>query len=215
MDFFFSPPRTKVIGKQEFGEVYWEQGRFQFAHGLLTFGRTYSLNYILAFFLGLQELGSYRLIQLLYTPLTLIFSVYESYIPQTISKFKSNTKVDSFFAEKISWIKRYAFIIVIAYCSVATTVFLLFFSARSLENVIYLMLLLVPFYFCGPFIIIYAIYIRFLKKSKNLLKIYLKEFFISIICYLLLVQYFDMYVLALFKGVLAVGLIYYMRREVS
>ena len=213
--FFFSPPRTKVIGKQEFGEVYWEQGRFQFAQGLLTFGRTYSLNYILAFFIGLQELGNYRLIQLLYTPLTLIFSVYESYIPQTISKLKSNTKVDSFFAEKISWIKRYAFIIVIAYCSVAATVFLLFFSARSFENVIYLMLLFVPFYFCGPFIIIYAIYIRFLKKSKNLLKIYLKEFFISIICYLLLVQYFDMYVLALFKGVLAVGLIYYMRREVS
>lgn len=213
--FFFNPPRIKVIGKQEFGEVYWEQGRFQSAQGLLTFGRTYSLNYILAYFIGLQELGSYRLIQLLYTPLTLMFSIYESYIPQTISKFKSNLKVEFFFAEKISWLKRYTVLIVIAYCAVSTTMFLLFFSARTSENFVYLMLLFVPFYICSPFITIYTIYIRYIRKSKNLLKLYVKEFFISVLCYLLLVQYFDIYVLALFKGVLATGLIYYMRREVS
>ena len=136
--------------------------------------RTYSLNYILAFFLGLQELGSYRLIQLLYTPLTLIFGVYESYIHKQYQNLNQILVTHSSLKKSLDKeICIYNCDYILFCCN--NGVLIVFFGEKFRKRYIF-DVALCSILFCGPFIIIYAIYIRFLKKSKNLLKIYLKEF---------------------------------------
>lgn len=210
--FLAQPVFPKIISKNDWIEDYWKQGRYLFFQGNLNFLRTYSLNYILAYFIGMQELGYYRITQLLFTPLAVLFSTYESYVPQKIARSKDRKVVKSMIDEKINWLKSRTLVIFLIYTASTGTIIFFWLPENQLKHVMILIVLFAPFQACAPYISLYAIFIRYLKLSRVLLQIYLIEFVITTSLYAVIVPSFGLYAALIVKVLMSVTVLLSMRR---
>jgi O-antigen/teichoic acid export membrane protein len=87
-------PRTFYLFEAR--EASLRQGRYQLTVALLSWGRANLITYIIALSMGIGEVGIYRLVQLIFSPLAIAFSGLESFMPQNLSRLSGKGMVESY-----------------------------------------------------------------------------------------------------------------------
>ena len=184
-------PITLIQVKKEF----WSTGRFQLPTGIFSWTKSSFPYFIINFTLGDEKLVIFRTIQLLFAPAALIFSIFESYIPQILAATKNIDEGIKLLFKQLKQALYYVPIIILSY------IIILYFlkSAIVFEQLelinLEMIILYGAFVLVMPFNAIVQIGLRFIDKAPLIFQISFIDVFIMPMC---------VYILCISVGILGV-----------
>lgn len=187
-----------LIGPINLAQVkkeFWNTGRFQLPTGIFSWAKSSFPYFIINFVLGDEKLVIFRVIQLSFAPVALIFSIFESYLPQMLAATKNIDDGIKLLYRQLRQALYYVPIIIFCYI-------IILYSLRSMIDIQQLELISLEqiilygaFVLTVPFNAILQIGLRFIDKAGLILKVSFIDIFLMPIC---------IYILCLFLGIVGV-----------
>lgn len=189
-------PNKILITYRDFKQILircWFEGRWLFGYRLITYFRGHLLIYFLVYFSGTSALGSFRIIQSLYGPMSMLLVSLESFLPQIGSKIykyyglRALIKTQSLVTFFITLILLIFSLILYSYYSIILD-FIFSLAYLKIDNLIIAQSLVMIFV---VFNTVFAIFIRIAGNSKTLSMTSGIELVVLIVPGILLISYFS------------------------
>lgn len=173
-------------------------GRYQLPTGVVSWAKSSTPLFVINLLLGEEKLIVFRTLQIIFAPISLAFSIFESFLPQALARERCVLKGKQVLHNHVLKAMVYAPPILIMY----------FITLYSLENFISFsimdpistshILVYSLFVFMIPFNAILQIGLRYVKQAKSILIINSFEIIILIAAMSLIANYFNFFAVLLY-----------------